>query len=179
MKIIKSLRFGSNSLTPKLLAIAGIMMVIIMCMMMFPSPKEINSKIETPNDEFQTRTYLNASKEMREELKIKREDFEGFYFTLRLINPMRDRVVMIVNGTKIKTIVSSKYIIRLVETIDNEEKSPFYFIFLSYLIGSLYFPAGTINFISNSEGVWYNGVCYTGHPSIFRRICLLLIKDIK
>ncbi|AFN83473.1 hypothetical protein EROM_080530 [Encephalitozoon romaleae SJ-2008] len=177
--MIKNGRFGYNSLTPKLMVITGVLIAVVLCMIMFPSPREIAVEAEVSNDEFQTKTYLQASRKMKEELMIKKEDFEGFYFTLRLINPARDRVVIIVNGTKIKTIVSSKYIIRFIETIENRDKSPFYFIFLSYLMGSLYFPVGTINFVSNSEGVWYNNVCYRGHPAIFRRICLLLVRDIK
>ncbi|CAD26363.1 hypothetical protein [Encephalitozoon cuniculi GB-M1] len=179
MKILKSERFGCNSLTPKLLVVIGVMVMVVMYIIVLTPSAEVVNEVETSESEFQTKTYLNASQEVREELTIKREDFEGFYFTLRLINPMRDRVVMIVNGTKLKTIVSSKYIIRFIDTIESDGKSPFYFIFFSYLTGSLYFPVGTVNFVSNSEGIWYNGVLYTGHPSIFRRICLLLSRDIK
>ncbi|KAG5860482.1 hypothetical protein KMI_01g01180 [Encephalitozoon hellem] len=179
MKIMKNGRFGCNSLTPKLMAVAGMLAVVAICMVMFLSPGEAVDDIEMPNDEFQTKTYIQASRRMREELTIRKDDFDGFYFTLRLINPARDRVVMIVNGTKVRTIVSSRYIIRFVETIENNDKSPFYFIFLSYLMGSLYFPVGTINFVSNSEGIWCNDICYKGHPAIFRRICLLLIRNIK
>lgn len=178
-QMIKNGRFGHNSLTPKLIVITGILVAVVMCMIIFPSPGEIADETEISNDEFQTKTYLQASRRMKEELMIRKEDFEGFYFTLRLINPVRNRVVIIVNGIKVKTIVSSKYIIRFIETIENSDKSPFYFIFLSYLMGSLYFPAGTINFVSNSEGIWYNNICYKGHPAIFRRICLLLVRDIK
>lgn len=180
MMILKSGKFEHNSLTPKLLGVVGVMLVVVAYMAMSPSLSgPLGARVEISDNGVQTKTYLSASKEMREELEIKREDFEGFYFTLRLINPMRAKVVMVVNGTKLRTIESNKYITRLVETIDLDDKSPFYFVFLSYLMGSLYFPVGTVNFVSNSEGIWYNGVCHSGRSSTFRRICFLLSRDIQ
>jgi len=128
--------------------------------------------------ELQTSTYIYASDEGRKSLTASKDDLDGTYFSLLLLNFDRNKVAMVLNGTKLKTIESSNYVNRIVELVGNDT-TQFMFLFLSYLIGSRYFPVGSISFVMNSEGIWYNGVRHESHPFVFRRICTMLIRDIK
>ncbi|KAM0671233.1 hypothetical protein CWI42_090560 [Ordospora colligata] len=177
MKIWTVGKFELNQWTLRfltaILTTSGVIVYMLCC-----SHDDEGYGVHMVGTELQTSTYIYASDEGKRSLIANKDDLDGTYFSLVLVNFDRNKVVMVVNGTKLKTIESSNYVKKIVELVGNDT-TQFMFLFLSYLIGSMYFPVGSINFVMNSEGIWYNGVHHESHPFVFRRICTMLIRDIK
>lgn len=160
-----------NSTTVKLLLVVAAMAGAIVYLLTLPAPLTV----VTTEDEVQTQTYLNASGNERELLVVRHEDFEAQYYEVAFMNPQQGKVLVVVNGSKVKTVQSNAYIDLMLESLD-ADMSPFYYVFLSYFLASLSFPAGTISFFAKSTGVYYNGNLYPESSPLFKRLCILLVS---
>lgn len=165
--------FEQSGLTVKLLVILALM-IMGTAYLTTLSPSKIT--LNGPIGEIQTQTYLNASEAEREKLEITESDFNNPDFEVRLINVGKGKVLMVLNGEKLKPVSSIAYIEQIKKHVVRD-KTPTYYVLVSYFIASLSFYADSISLIVNSEGVWYNELFHRGSTSLAKKMCTLLVKS--